>query len=196
MLCLVRKCDYFRLYAWAITRADTLDLSVVKGRIRQTRAKDLMCLLVGVGDEAIPLFERSWLEVQVRELMEIILTALNRHDRKVDRPTVDAHRCTSFHPICSDAQFLELFRQSVRCWFRDSSCGDLCSSSVDEACEEGAGGQHDTLRLECRTHAGDDTPHFIILDDETDNGVLPDIQVFGIFQDTSPFLAEFLSVGL
>ena len=67
---------------------------------------------------------------------------------------------------------------------------------MDEAREEGAGGQYDTFRLECRAHAGDDTPHFIILDDETDNGVLPDIQVVGIFEGASPFLAEFLSVGL
>ena len=155
-----------------------------------------MCLLVGVGDEAIPLFERSWLEVQVREFMEIILSALNRHDREIYRPTIDAHRRTSFHPICPDAQFLELFRQSVRCWLRDSSCGDLCSSAVDEAREECAGGQHDTLRLECRAHAGYDTLHFIVFDKEMDDRVLPDIQVFGIFQDTSPFLAEFLSVGL
>ena len=63
VLRLVRERDDFCLYAWAITRADTLDLSVLKGRIRQTSTENLMCLLVGVGDEAIPLFERSWLEV-------------------------------------------------------------------------------------------------------------------------------------
>ena len=107
---LVCKGYDFCLNTRAITRTDTLDLSVVKGRIRQTRPENLMRPLVGMGDEAIPLFERSWLEVQIREFMEIILSALNRHDREIYRPTIDTHRCTSFHPICPDAQFLELFR--------------------------------------------------------------------------------------
>ena len=48
----VGKSDDFGLYAGAITGPDTGDLSVVKGRLRQSFTQDIMHLLVGMHNPA------------------------------------------------------------------------------------------------------------------------------------------------
>ena len=57
MLLLVGKGDNFRFYAWAVTRTDALNLSVIEWRVRQSATKNLMRGRIGVGDKATHLLE-------------------------------------------------------------------------------------------------------------------------------------------
>ena len=52
MLFFVGEGYNFSFYAWAITRADTLDLSVEKGRIGETFAQNMVYLFVGEASPA------------------------------------------------------------------------------------------------------------------------------------------------
>ena len=108
VLITLRKGDDLRLDAGAITRTDTLDLSVVEWRVRQALPQDVVTSLVGVGRPATQLPQQTMLRIEEREFMEIILTRLFGHLLKMDTAGINAHRCSGLHPIRANTQCFQL----------------------------------------------------------------------------------------
>ena len=71
MLRFVGESHNLGFYTGAITWADTLDLSVEKGRIRQTFLQDAVCFFVGEAGPARELFQMAYMSVHERELVEV-----------------------------------------------------------------------------------------------------------------------------
>lgn len=79
MLRFVGESHNLGFYTGAITWADTLDLSVEKGRIRQTFLQDAVCFFVGEAGPARELFQMAYMSVHERELVEVTFSVLDFH---------------------------------------------------------------------------------------------------------------------
>ena len=104
MLGFVRKRHDLRLDAWAVARADTLDLSVIQRGVGEAFAQDRMAGFVGERGPATELLQNTVRSVHIRELMEVVFPGLFRHFIEVHATCVDAHRRPSLHPFGFDAQ--------------------------------------------------------------------------------------------
>ena len=103
----------FGFYAGAITGAYTLNLSVEKGRVRQSFTKDTMRFLVGKTSPAWELLQMAYAVVHKGELVEVVFPVLNVHIFVVYAPSVDAYGSSRFHSSVCDAMSGDGFGQLI-----------------------------------------------------------------------------------
>ena len=102
---LISKRNNLRLYTRAITRTDTLDLSVEKGRIFESCAQCIVGVRIRIRDPARHLFQFPMHIIQIAELMPIVITILTRHLLEMNRPCINTCRCAGLHAIGSKTEF-------------------------------------------------------------------------------------------
>ena len=102
MLRFVREGYNFSLDTRTVAWPDTLDLSVVKGRIRQTVAEDFVRCFVGIACPALQLFKLAWLADE-REAVKIVFSVLHFHVLEVYASCIDADWRTGLHAVGSNA---------------------------------------------------------------------------------------------
>ena len=81
---LIGKGNNLGLYTRAITRTDTLDLSVEKGRICKSCTQCVMRLCIGISDPTRHLFEFPLHAIQIAELMPIVISVLTNEFIEMD----------------------------------------------------------------------------------------------------------------
>ena len=101
-----------------------------------------------------------------------------------------------FHPAGGQPHPGELFGDTVRCRFGDSPARYLGASDVHQPVHECAGGQDDARGVYGEVQGSTHPFYRIVFDDELFYGVLPHIEVGGVFDDRPPGLDEFLPVAL
>ena len=96
-------------YTGAITWADTLDLSVEKGRIRQTFLQDAVCFFVGEAGPARELFQMAYMSVHERELVEVTFSVLDFHILIMHAASIYAYGGSRLHASKGDAMLCDGF---------------------------------------------------------------------------------------
>ena len=105
MLRFVGESHNLGLYTGAITWADTLDLSVEKGGIRQPFLQNPVYLFIGETSPARELFQMAYMSIHERELVEVTFSILNFHVLIVHAASVYTYGGSRLHASEGDAVF-------------------------------------------------------------------------------------------
>ncbi len=143
---LVGKLDDLVFDRRAIARSDGLNLAAVHRRAVHVLADDAMRFRRGPRDVA------GHLRVVMRDALGaeaegrgIDIAGLHLESRPVDGAAIEARRRAGLQAASAQAEFLERFAEQNGGRFAGASGGILLFAAVDEAVEEGAGGDDDGL---------------------------------------------------
>ena len=196
VLFLVGESDQFRLDAGAITWPDTLDLTVVKRRFRQSLTQDLVHFRVGVNYPAGALFELTFHRWKERKVVKISITLLNCGLAEVNSSLIKSHRSARFHALHGESEVAKLLGNSVRSRLRNTTALNLHRPHMHQSIEESASSQYHRFSGKFNAKGGFHTLHNPILDGQTHSGILPHIQIGRVFENIAPFGNEANAVGL
>ena len=196
MLLFVGEGHNFCLYTGTVTGTYALNLSVEKGRVRQTLAQDAVCFFIGEAGPAWQLLQMAHAVIHKGELVEIVFSVLNIHILIVHAASVDAYRRSGFHSSVCDAMSGNGFGQLVGCRFGHSSARKHGASHVHQSVQESSGSQYDAFGAESYSPKSSESGHFAVFNKNLLYGILPNMQVGSVFQNFTPCPDEFVTVAL
>ena len=176
MLGLVGEGDDFGFDARAVTGTDALDLSVEKGRIRQSAPKNFMNFFVGIAGPALELFQLTGLADEGKTV-EVVFAILRFHLIEMYATGIDTDRSSGLHSAGCDSVAGDGFGQVVRGGFGTASSGQHFMTDMHQAVQESSCGKDDTFGAEGYSPTGDESRYFSVLDNQFFYGVLPDMEV-------------------
>ena len=91
--------------------------------------------------------------------MEVLLSVLTLHERKVHRTAIDTDRRARLHSVHSNTTGSNAFREMEAWQFGTTPTGNPGAADVHQTIEERAGSNHHTGRLENNPLYGSQTTH-------------------------------------
>ncbi len=142
MFGLIGECDNLCLYRRAVTRAYTLNLAVVKGRIRQPLPKDVVRSAIGIYRETTALSQFASNQRQIGKFVEILLQFLRLGQLPFYGTSVDTHRCAGFHPFRLETHPHKLLCDAARSRFGTAPAFNHGAPHMHKPVKECAVGKH------------------------------------------------------
>src|SRR5271154_1999586 len=142
MLFLVRELDDLVLDRRAVARAGSRDLTGIHRRAHDVLADEAQRFRRGVGDVAGDLPTLYFFGPEA-ERGRVCVSGLLLELAPVDRAAIEARRCSSLEAAAAQAESLQGFAEKDGGWFAAASRGVIFLAAVDEAVEEGSGGDDD-----------------------------------------------------
>jgi len=158
----------------AVTRANAFDDPGVHRRAIQVLADDVVGALVGMGNPAVDLLRMHCCIAHERHDRNRRITWLWRHLAEIDTATVDARRGAGFQPIHPQRQFTQALRECDGGRIARATAGVVVQTDVNQATEEGAGGQHHVVSQKTQTHLGNHATNLLVFDNQVIAGLLED----------------------
>ena len=118
-----------RFYAGAVTRANTLDLAVIKRGVSEPITQNGVHFIVGIADPTGNLGQNVGL-ARKREAMMAIIAVLASKFVEVNCASIEAKRSTSLHSRNFDSVAGDRFGEMQTCGLGNASTSDLSSSNV------------------------------------------------------------------
>ena len=181
--------------AWAVARTYTLNLSIEERGVGKACSQHLVHLGSGVANPARQLLQFAR-HVHVGEAVVVRVAILLLHQREIHAALVDPHRGARLHASAADAMLRDGFREQWRSRFCDASSREFVAPDVHQSVEEGASGNHHAFRSEFCTKESFNSLNFSVFNDDFLYLVLPNVEIFRVFEDASPSPDEFLSIAL
>ncbi len=125
----------------AIARAAARDLPGIHRRAVHIRPDDVVRRLRGAGDAALDL-RRFDARGEHRERLGRLVARLHLDGSPVDRGAVEPRRRAGLEPAEREAEALQRERKADRRRLADPAGRGLALADMDQAAQEGAGGQH------------------------------------------------------
>ena len=193
---LLGKPHHLVLEGRTVAGTDRLDPAAVDGGAADVLADHFVGLLVGVGDVAVHLVAEAVGGGGEAEGDDLAVAVLAFKLREVDAAAVDPGGGAGLEPADVEAGFYQAAGQRLRRRdpVRAGGVGDL--ADVDGAAEVGAGGDDRRLYRIFGPQFGADSGHVAIRDHHFGHFRLPEIEVFGRFQQLLHVKVVLRPVGL
>ena len=178
-----------------VARADALDGAGVHRRAGEVALDDGVGRGIGVGDVAGDLRRRDRLGEE-REGPGRAVAVLHFESVQANGAAVEAGRGAGLEPAHGEAERVEPRREPKGRGLANASGRDLALADMDEAAQEGAGGEDHGAGREAPPVAGDDAGDGAVLDDEVLDRGLDHLEARGRRDRRLHGLAIELAVGL
>ncbi len=180
----------------AVARSDAFDDAGEHRRAVQPGSDDVVGPAVGVGDPAGHLARMLAAIAEEGKHRHRIVAGLFLQQRIVDAAAVEPGRRAGLEAADRQPDFLEAFGQRNRRRITEAPGAVVRQADMDQAIEEGAGGEHHGGRLEADAELRHDPGHPVTAEDQVVRRLLEQRQVRLVFEAPADRLLVELPVGL
>jgi hypothetical protein len=170
-LCLVGEAVDLVLDGGAVARAHSFDDARKHGRAVQPAADDVVRALGGMRDPAGQLLRMLRSISEEGEHRRRVVARLHGHHREIDAAAVEARRRAGLQAAGRQLQLAQARGQADAGGIAHAAGLVVVEADVDQAGEEGAGGQHHGFGLEAQAELGDGAGDAVAGDGEVVDGL-------------------------